>query len=305
MAWRRAGVGGSDVAGILGLSPWASPYSVWVSKVTALDDEDNERFEFGRRAEPMLAEWFEDRTGLFVFGEQTWCSHRDTPWARCTVDGFVYEHPGPATMQDAIAVAEWKTTSDAPWDEVPAHYATQATWSMYVCDLPAVFFGVLHLAYGRPTFRTYEFARDAADEAFVVERCTAFYERHVLGGDPPPIDGSQATTDALKGQWEGAGGIVEADVDALALVEEYRYHRAQVKAAEADQEAAANRLRALLADDVELHSAGRKLATWKPGERTTVDTAALRKAWPDIVREFEKTTSTRTLLVPSNRRRKH
>ena len=75
LAWRRAGIGGSDVAGILGLSPWASAYSVWVSKVTELVDEDNERFEFGRRAEPMLAEWFHDRTGLFVAGEQSWCSH--------------------------------------------------------------------------------------------------------------------------------------------------------------------------------------------------------------------------------------
>jgi predicted phage-related endonuclease len=40
------------------------------------------------------------------------------------------------------------------------------------------------------------------------------------------------------------------------------------------------------------------LATWKPSERTTVDTESLRKAWPDLVRDYERTTSTRTLLVP-------
>jgi len=253
--------------------------------------------EFGKRAEPMLAEWFEDRSGLYVFGEQTWCKHRIEPWARCTVDGFVYEHPGPATMQDAIAVAEWKCTSDPPWEQVPAHYACQATWSMFVCDLPAVFFGVLHFAYGRPTFRTYEFARDEADERYVVERCRAFYERHVLTGEPPPVDAHKATTDALRGQWEGTGGIVEPDIDALALVEEYRYHRAQVRAAEDDLEAAGNRLRALLGDDVELHSAGRKLVTNKVQTRTTVDTARLRKSWPDLVREFEQTAETRVLRV--------
>lgn len=284
----------------MGLSPWASPYSVWLSKITEQDDNGaTEAMEFGTRAEPMLAHWFEDRTGLFVYGEQTWCTHKTEPWARCTVDGFIYEHDGLWDMADAISVLEIKTTTEGVWaDKVPDHYATQATWTMYVTGIDVVHFGVLHLAFGRPTFRTYEFARDEADEAYVVERCKAFWESYVLTGEPPPVDAHQATTDALRRQWEGTGGIREADIDAMALVEEYRYHRAQVKAAEADQEQAANRLRQLLGDDVELHAGGRKLATWKPQERTTVDTAALRKSWPDLVRQFEKTSTTRTLLVP-------
>jgi predicted phage-related endonuclease len=257
-----------------------------------------DHLEFGKRAEPMLARWFTDRTGLHVAGEQTWCTHRDNGWARCTVDGFVFDGPNPDSIGAAIAVAEWKTTSDPPWVDVPAHYKAQAVWAMYVCDVEMVWFGVLHLAGGRPTFRTYEFARDESDERFAVERCTAFWHDFVLTGDPPPIDAHQATTDALKGQWAGSGGIVEADVVALALVEECRYHRAVVKAAKAEQEQADNRLRQLLGDDVELQSGGRKLATWKPSERTTVDTESLRKAWPDLVRDYERTTSTRTLLVP-------
>ena len=278
---------------------------MWLSKVTEGDDtEASEAMEFGTRAEPMLAEWFTDRTGLYVAGEQTWCTHKSEPWARCTVDGLVFDHDGPAFIDDAVSVLELKTTSDpaSVWEDgVPAHYATQATWTMYVTGIPVVHFGVLHLAYGRPSFRVYEFTRDESDEHYVAERCKAFWHDHVLTGDPPPVDAHQATTDALRGQWGGTGGIVEADLAAVELVEEYRYHRAQVKAAEADQRQAANRLEALLGDDVELHADGRKLATWKPQTRTTVDTAALRKAWPDLVRDFEKTSTTRTLLVPEQR----
>ena len=33
LEWRRGGLGGSDVAGVLGVSPWATPFSVWWSKV--------------------------------------------------------------------------------------------------------------------------------------------------------------------------------------------------------------------------------------------------------------------------------
>ena len=32
LAIRRTGIGSSDIAGVLGLSPWASPYTVWADK---------------------------------------------------------------------------------------------------------------------------------------------------------------------------------------------------------------------------------------------------------------------------------
>jgi predicted phage-related endonuclease len=275
---------------------------VWLSKVTdTSDSEPTEAMEFGSRAEAMLARWFEDRTLHTIGGEQTWCTHPTEPWALCTVDGFIFDGPNADSLDDAVAVAEWKTTGDtvAEWaDKVPNHYACQATWTMYVTGFPAVYFGVLHLAYGRPAFRVYEFHRDADDEAFVVEWCRRFWYEQVVAGVPPGIDNHEATTKALKDQWpEGHGGTKEADLDAIELVEECLYHRAQVKAAEADQQQADNRLIALLGDDIELAAAGRTLATRKPQERTTVDTAALRKAWPDLVRDFEKTTTSRTLLV--------
>ena len=91
LAERRNGVGGSDVAGILGLSPWASPYSVWASKVFGdVDDRDTLAMSFGRRAEQMIAPWFHELTGLYVGGQQTACVHPDNDWQRCTIDGKVY-----------------------------------------------------------------------------------------------------------------------------------------------------------------------------------------------------------------------
>ena len=50
--WRRGGIGSSDIAAIIGLSPWATPYSVWAEKTGRLDNHDNDDTvkEFGRRA---------------------------------------------------------------------------------------------------------------------------------------------------------------------------------------------------------------------------------------------------------------
>ena len=34
---RQKGIGGSDVAAILGMSPWRTPYQVWEEKTTPID----------------------------------------------------------------------------------------------------------------------------------------------------------------------------------------------------------------------------------------------------------------------------
>lgn len=303
LAWRRSGIGASDVAGILGLSPWATPYSVWASKVADVDDTPSEAMEFGQRAEPMLARWFHDRhPELYVLGEQTRCTHRAEPWMLCTVDGFLYETPEPADVGDYVSVVEFKSTSDrvGVWEErIPDHYACQATWTMAVCDVDVVHFGVLHLAYGRPVFRTYEFHRDADDEKLLIGVCGAFWRENVLAGLPPAIDAHQATYDAVRWLYPAVtADAVPATDDLRALVDEYRYHRAEAKAATERQEFAAARLRAAIADGEGISDGTIFLATNRTQERRTIDAERLRAEHPDIAAEFTTIKSQRVLRVP-------
>ncbi len=140
---RRAGVGASDVAGIMGRSPWASPYSIWTDKVglAPLDDDPTDQMLWGQYAERAVVPWFETVTGLAVTGEQRVVVHSNG-WARCTIDGEIPE---------ADAVLEIKTTSDTAdeWaDTIPAHYQCQAQWSMWVTGHPVCIFAVLHIGAG-------------------------------------------------------------------------------------------------------------------------------------------------------------
>lgn len=313
-AWlerRRSGVGGSDVAGILGLSPWESPYSIWLSKVSRdLPEKDaTDAMEFGTRAEPMLARWFEDRNpGLYVGGEQMEISHPRHRWMKITADGVIFDGVRDlgCDMSNALGVAEWKTTGDsaAEWaEQIPTMYQCQATWTLAVTGMERVWFGVLHLAFGRPEFRTYLFERDAADEEFVVERCTAFWNDHVLTGIAPRVDDHEATTRALKQQWPTAEGSVDADDRARELVARLNAHKAMGKQIESHIATAENEVRVLLGerealvDGVSDKGKPLVLASWKTQTATRLDTDSLRKGWPDLAREFEKTTTTRVLRV--------
>ncbi len=308
-AWleeRRKGIGASDVAAILGLSPWNTPYALYAEKVglVPLDAPGTEAMEFGLRAEPMLRAYFEDRTGLRVIGEQTNVVHPDHAWAKATLDGYAVEH-GTDDPELAVAVVEFKSTADAEWTEVPAHYACQATWQMFVTGAEAVMFGVLHLAFGRPTFRIYEFKRDESDIAYVADRCRRFWYDHISMGIPPEVDGSDVTTTAIVQAYpEPIGDVLEADAAARVLVERVRN---LTEMAERDDELgrAKNELRHLLrehealVDPAEVDAKGRprKLASFKTQSRTSLDAAALRERYPRAAARFTRETTTRVLRV--------
>lgn len=299
---RRNGIGASDVAGILNLSPWASPFSVWASKVDPVNDnDDTPAMEFGRRAEIMVAPWFTERTGLHVIGEQTHCAHPDAPWMRCTVDGMVVESPN-SGRGDVLGVLEIKTTSDTAdeWatNGVPVHYQCQATWAMAVTGTDHCWFAVLHLAFGRPEFAAYDFRRDLDEEAFVVDRVAAFWRDHVLTGTPPAVDAHHATTDAVKAHWPTAEGTLEADDGARLLVARLRAHKATAARLAEHIEAAENELRALLGDREALVDGESVIASWKQQTAERLDTRALKIAHPTLAAEFTNTTTTRVLRVP-------
>lgn len=299
LAWRRGGLGASDIAGVLGLSPWASPWSIWATKVGLVEDAaDSEAMEFGRMAEPMLAAYFTDRTGLVVTGQQTRCEHPERPWMRCTVDGFVFD--GPSRIIDRsvppLGVVEFKSTSEPPWDEVPLHYQCQATWTLLVTGMERLWFGVIHLAFGRPRFRVYEFTLNPTD-ADTIQRKAAEFWALVEAGTPPPVDGSEATTDALQAAWgETTDDELELDEDGLSLLANLTVCRRALKDYEAKRSAYENAIRERLGEHESGTVDGWKV-TWKPQTRTGIDVKALRAEMPEVADKFATTSTTRVLRV--------
>jgi predicted phage-related endonuclease len=88
---------------------------------------------------------------------------------------------------------ECKAVFEKPWDEIPSYYQGQGQWQLHATGFERVWFAVLH---GR-RFRTYELPRDDDDITFMDEAVEAFWHDHVLTRTPPPIDGTQATAEAL------------------------------------------------------------------------------------------------------------
>jgi putative phage-type endonuclease len=306
LAWRRTGITATDTAGILGLSPYSSPWAVWADKAGLLAPADvTDAMEFGSRSETMLAQWFTDKTGLYVAGEQTWCTTSAELFMLATVDGFVVEAPF-ANIGDAIGGFEIKTTTDTAkeWDEkIPDHIVAQVQWQMAVTGMPATWLATLHLGF-RVEFATRVIERNEGDIGLLVNRCRKFWTDHCLTGVPPDADGSDATTNALRDAYPGDSDLdaVEATPALLRAQDRILANEERIKTCQAIIDAEKNLIRAALGDHTALTTGvdakGKPVvvATWKPSSRSGFDTtrALAEVAGLDV---YRTTTATRTLLV--------
>jgi len=202
---RRAGIGSSDIAALLGLSRWESPYSIWQQKAAGLGWQDEtERMRWGRRLEAAIASEFAERHPEFFCGGAGLIRNADRDYQLATPDRLLWNEQPPAFYiqegVDVIGVLECKT--DESWDEwgpdgsadIPLKYRAQAIWQADTLGLPGV-----HVAALLPgkRYREYYVAHDPADAAVMRDAAEAFMAS-LAEGVPPDLDGSEATHRALQ-----------------------------------------------------------------------------------------------------------
>lgn len=294
LAQRRKSLGASDVPAILGISPFASAFSIAAQKLglVPLDDDvdDDDPREFGRRAERMIAEWFTDRTGLYVAGEQMVCRHPGESWLTCTLDGLVVESPN-SSIDNALGVCEIKTTSARRWDSIPEHVQAQVQTQMLITGFGRAWIPTLH---GRRLV-IYELAADPADQAFILKRAAEFWHRYIEAGELPPTDGHQATLDALAAVYPTSSpGAVSLDDIALVVVA-WRAAKDDERQAKAERDEAEAAIKAALGDADEGTIDGQRVVSWRSQTRRSLDTKALSAAEPDLAKRFARETSFRVL----------
>lgn len=188
---RRKTIGGSDAAGIVGLSRWASPFSVWADKTgRAAEKEDTEAMRQGRDLEDYVARRWMEETGKRVYRLPAMLYHPKYPFAHADVDRMVIgENAG----------LECKTTFSLDLKqfngvEFPVQYYAQCVHYLAVTGADRWYLAVL--AYGRGFF-TFVLERDQA-EIDALMAAEAEFWKLVEQDTPPDVDGSEATSAALR-----------------------------------------------------------------------------------------------------------
>ena len=187
---RRNGIGGSDAAAIVGLSPYSSPLSVYAHKMELVPPiDDNEAMRQGRDFEDYVAKRFEEASGLKTRRRNAILQHPEHDWMLANVDRLIVgENAG----------LECKTTSvynrtDFDGGNIPPYYYAQCQHYMAVTGAEKWYLAVLIL---NRKFHWFEIQRNDDDIAALISAEKVFWEEHVLGQIPP--EPNENDSDLLK-----------------------------------------------------------------------------------------------------------
>jgi putative phage-type endonuclease len=130
--WRRAGVGGSDIAAIVGLSPFEdhTRAQILAEKVHGVERPQSQAMYRGTVLEPWARLLYERRQR--VSAPPACVEHDDYPWARVSLDGLCTNGAAVQRLEWILELKApgWETHSAALCGVVPDYYACQCQWQM-------------------------------------------------------------------------------------------------------------------------------------------------------------------------------
>lgn len=206
---RKTGIGGSDAAAAVGLSPYMSSLELWMIK-TGRDadlpkpdpDDTTDPVYWGTLLEPVVAAAYTKQTGRRVRRINAVLRHPTTPWMLANIDREVIGAP-------EVSILECKTAGEFGarlWREgVPEYVQIQVQHQLAVTGKPAADVAVLLCGQ---KLEVHRIVRDDALIAQLIELEAAFWH-YVQTDMPPPADGSESADRALRCLYPGTGGTVD------------------------------------------------------------------------------------------------
>ncbi|MGN6083569.1 YqaJ viral recombinase family protein [Trinickia sp.] len=206
---RKSGVGGSDAAAAVGLSPYMSPLELWLIK-TGRDanlpkpdpDDTTEPVYWGTLLEPIVAASYTKQTGNRVRRVNAVLRHPSIPFMLANIDREVVGNRD-------VSILECKTAGEFGarlWrDGVPEYVQIQVQHQLAVTGKQAADVAVLLCGQKLEVHRV---KRDDVLIAQLIELEADFW-RFVGTDTPPPADGSESSDRALRHLYPGNGGTVD------------------------------------------------------------------------------------------------
>lgn len=303
---RTKGIGGSDAAAVLGVSPWTSPLKLYKQKVGAIEPIDDiveklepnvfrtDSLQCGNELEDKCAEYFTKLTGIKTRKSNQRHYHKEYKFMNANVDRFIVGEPAGLEIKTTCEYNKYKyKDSIDPKLQIPLEYYCQVQHYMAVTGYDKWYF---YVRIGSATSWWTIINRDNDFiENELIPKCKEFWIDYFLARKEPPVTsldhdlidpyGSEKTETLLN--LESKEHInqfllykkLESEVK-----EKINLHKAHIK-------------KALLDREGNFACTEKAKITYKTQERSTVDTQKLKKEYPDVYQNCKKVSKTDVLNV--------
>lgn len=270
---RTTGIGGSDIAPILGISPFpnATAMNVWMVKRALIipdDSQETKAMIWGRRHEASVIAAYQEATGNRVLGGQ-FKRHNKHDWAFGSCDGIVVVNAIPSYGLEAKTSRYSKGWGDEWTDQIPYHYITQCAWYMHVFDSPWWDVAVL---IGGSEERYYRIHRNTKLETAIIEKVSDFWSL-VQTGKEPSVDHSEAWGNYLAQLYPRDKTVepIEGDEETSFFAEQLKAAKRKVAEAEREVDKFVNEIKKRIGDNAGVFGEGYKIWWKKNRDSTKID----------------------------------
>lgn len=325
-------LGGSDIAVVLGISPWRSPYELYMIKKGRMQEPEKtnqHQLAMGHLLEPVVADCYAMMTGNTVINDTWMYQNTDHPYLLCDLDRVVItdadKDASVPLPKGSRGVLECKTcgfSSASHWagGSHPDYYECQVRAYMATMDLDYADFAALWGNNPDRDFAHPRVLRSIPKENAMFEACDEFIWR--LENDKPPEDPADgcpnpaAAFKALGQMYLKSGGrpietleLPSHLADAAARLEELVAENAAIakKKKENDNNISIQSLRlAALMEEYE-HAVietktSRYLIDYVSTSRSSLDQKRLKEEKPELYSEYLKKTTSKSMKVRSESR---
>ena len=287
---REQGIGSSEVATIVGLNPWETPYELWRRK-KGIDPPKAENFAMkaGHYLEDAVARFWSDETGQEIIKRSAgdWLIRDDDrPYLQVSPDR-TYWLAGQTHSNANKGILECKTTQmsiDA--DDLPKHWFCQVQYQLGVAGLTQG--SLAWLCSGREFgYKDLAFVPDFY--GWLVEEVDRFWKDNVIGGQEPSAVSVKDVL--LKYSRHTDGKIVEVTDELFTDYQDLKDVKKQIAALEERKDTLEGRLKLAFGDAEAISYGGDTIATWKaPKPSVRFDAKTFEKENPDIVKPYMRET---------------
>jgi putative phage-type endonuclease len=290
---RTRGLGGSDMAAILGIDRFRTPLDVYLEKIgEAPPREQTEAMRWGILLEDDIAAEWARRKGVKVRRRNQPVVHPEHPWMVGHIDRLV-EGKNEGLEVKLASVGDW---GEDDTDEIPPYYLPQPHHYMTAKRADRWHVAALLVKWGPPQLHSYTIERDDEMSGILIEAGEKFLRDHVEPRVPPdPTSSEQASL-----LWRQAvtGKHVLANEDTLRVIRDLEEVKAAQKSLAEDRDRMELLLKAHLQDaEACVDEANKSLLTWKEQTSNRFDTARFKEEHPEDHAAYMKASTYRVLRI--------
>ena len=287
---RQSGIGSSEVATIVGLNPWETPYQLWRRKL-GIDPPKQETFAMkaGHYLEDAVAQFWHDETGQDIIKRSAvdWIIvNADKPYMRVSPDR-TYWLAGMPHSNDNKGILECKTTQmSIDPDDIPKHWFCQVQYQLGVAELEQG--SLAWLCSGREFgYKNLSLVPDFY--GWLVDEVERFWTDNIQGKQEPTAANVQDVL--LKYNRHTDGKIVEVNDEIFAAYQSLKELKDELSAIEERKTELEDKIKLGFGDAEAISYGGQTIATWKaPKPSSKFDAKAFTAAHPDLAKEYTVTT---------------